>query len=69
MDASKPFSTPMQTNLRLQKDASSAMHDPSMFRSVVGALQYVLIIRLELSYVVNKVFQFMHSPQDHHWKA
>jgi len=45
------------------------MHDPSMFRSVVGALHYILITRPELSYAVNKVCQFMHSPQDHHWKA
>ena len=69
MNATKPLPTPMQTNLRLQKDASSAMHDPSMFRSVVSALQYVIFTRLKLSYVVNKVCQFMHSPQDHHWKA
>jgi len=69
MDAAKPLPTPMQTNLHLQRDASSAMHDPSLFRSVVSALQYVLITRPELSYVVNKVWQYMHSPQDHHWKA
>jgi len=69
MDVAKPLPTPMQTNLHLQKYASSAMHDPSLFRSVVGALQYVLITRPELSYVVNKVCQYMHSPQDHHWKA
>ena len=45
------------------------MHDPSLFRSVVGALQYVLITYPELSYLVNKLCQYMHSPQDHHWKA
>ncbi|XP_068480957.1 uncharacterized mitochondrial protein AtMg00810-like [Phaseolus vulgaris] len=69
MHAAKPLPTPMQTNLRLQKDASFAMHDPSMFHSVVGVLQYVLITHPELSYAVNKVCQFMHSPQDHHWKV
>jgi len=62
MDEAKPLPTPMQTNLCLQKDASSAMHDPSMFQSFVGALQYVLITRPELSYAINKVCQFMHSP-------
>jgi len=35
----------------------------------VGALQYVLITRPELTFSVNKVSQFMHSPQEHHWKA
>jgi len=69
MDATKPLPTPMKTNLHLKKDASSAMHDPSLFRSIVGALQYMLITRPKLSYVVNKVCQYMHSPQDHHWKA
>jgi len=62
MHAAKPLLTPMQTNLRLQKDASSALHDPSQFRSVVGALQYILITRPKLSFAVNKVCQFMHNP-------
>jgi len=69
MQAAKPLPTPMQTNLHLQKDVSSAMHDPFMFRSVVGALQYILITHPKLSYAVNKVCQFMHNPQEHHWKA
>jgi len=45
MHDAKPPPTPMQTNLRVQKDASPAFHDPSQFRSVVGALQYILITR------------------------
>jgi len=69
MQAAKPLPTPVQTNLRLQKDVSPVMHDPSMFRSVMGALQYILITHPELPYAVNKVCQFMHNPQEHHWKA
>lgn len=35
----------------------------------MGGLQYVTITRPELSYVVNKVCQYMHHPKDHHWHA
>jgi len=64
-----PLPTPMQSTLRLQQDASPAMTDPTLYHSVVGTLQYILITRPELAFVVNKVRQFMHDPQDHHWKA
>ena len=69
MLSANPLPTPMQFTLRLQQDASSAMIDPTLYRSVVGTLQYILITRPELAFAVNKVFQFMHNPQDHHWKA
>ena len=69
MHVSKPLPVTMQTNLHIRKDVSSTMHDPSMSRLVVGALQYILVTCPELSYAVNKVCQFMHNPQEHHWKA
>jgi len=59
----------MQSNIRLQKDVSSAMEDLTLYRSVVRTLQYIPITRPKLSFVVNKVCQFMHNLQDHHWKA
>jgi len=34
----------------------------------VGTLQYLLVTCPELSYFINKVAQFMHSPQLHHWQ-
>ena len=33
----------------------------------MGALQYLTITRLDLSYAVNQVCQFMHSPKNTHW--
>jgi len=54
--------TPMIFSLRLTKNASTAVQDPTLYRSVVGALQYVLITLPELSFAVNKVCQFMHCP-------
>jgi len=35
--------TPMASSTRLQQDSSEPFQDPSMYRSVVGVLQYILI--------------------------
>ena len=39
-----------------------------MYRSIIGALQYVTITRLEIAYSVNKVCQYMQAPLESHWK-
>ncbi|XP_019177119.1 PREDICTED: uncharacterized protein LOC109172423 [Ipomoea nil] len=35
--------------------------------SIVGALQYLTITHPDLSYAVNRLCQFMHSPSTDHW--
>ena len=55
--------------MRLTRDGTTTVDDSSLYRSVVGSLQYILITRPELSYSVNKVCQYLHNPQLHHWKA
>jgi len=50
----------------MAQPASMIQHS---IRSIVGVLQYVNIIRRELAYSINKVSQYMHQPQEHHWKA
>ncbi|MCI18192.1 retrovirus-related pol polyprotein from transposon TNT 1-94 [Trifolium medium] len=66
---SAPVTTPMQSTCKLSKTGSSALSDPFMYRSVVGALQYATITRPEISYSVNKVCQFMSHPLESHWVA
>ncbi|GAA0168544.1 hypothetical protein LIER_40587 [Lithospermum erythrorhizon] len=39
---------------------------PHEYRSLVGALQYLSIIRPDITYVVNSASQFMHSPTKLH---
>ena len=39
------------------------------YRQLVGALQYVTLSRPDITYAVNKVCQFMHSPTENHWSA
>ena len=61
------ISTPMVTNCKLSKHGADLFHDPTLYRSVVGVLQYATLIRPEISYVVNKVCQYMANPLDSHW--
>lgn len=45
------------------------LQDPTMYRSIVGALQYATLTRPEISFSVNKVCQFLSQPLEEHWAA
>ncbi|XP_016732652.1 secreted RxLR effector protein 161-like [Gossypium hirsutum] len=59
----------MVTNCHLSASEGNPVEDQSYYRSIVGALQYVVITRPDIAYSVNKVCQFMHNPLDVHFKA
>ncbi|XP_048421922.1 uncharacterized mitochondrial protein AtMg00810-like [Pyrus x bretschneideri] len=65
----KPISTPVVTGQKLSAYDGDPHENPEMYRSVVGALHYLTITRLDLLYAVNQVCQFMHSPKNTHWAA
>uniref|UniRef100_A0A2N9J542 Reverse transcriptase Ty1/copia-type domain-containing protein n=1 Tax=Fagus sylvatica TaxID=28930 RepID=A0A2N9J542_FAGSY len=52
----------------LSKFVGDAFDDPTLYRSTVGALQYLAITR-PIFFAVNKVCQFMHRPTIPHWTA
>ncbi|KAJ9560958.1 hypothetical protein OSB04_006118 [Centaurea solstitialis] len=43
--------------------------DPTPYRKLVGGLQYLAFTRPDISFAVNKLSQFMHSPTETHWQA
>jgi hypothetical protein len=43
--------------------------DATSYRSVVGALQYLTLTKPNISFYVNKVYQFLHVPTDLDWSA
>ena len=59
----------MTSGLKLSKHGSDFFEDATLYRSIVGALQYATIIRPEIAFCVNKVCQFMHQPLQSHWQA
>ena len=69
MDESNPISSPMVGGCKLTKFGSENLSDPTLNRSIVGALQYATITRPEISFSVNKVRPFMAWPFDQHWLA
>ena len=61
------ISSPMVSNCKLSRHDADLFHDPTLYRSVVGALQYATLTRPEISFVINKVSQFMASHLDSNW--
>jgi histone deacetylase 1/2 len=59
----------MMSSCKLSKTGSDNVTDATLYRSVVGSLQYATITRPEISFAVNKVCQFMSAPLESHWSA
>uniref|UniRef100_A0A803PYW7 Polyprotein n=1 Tax=Cannabis sativa TaxID=3483 RepID=A0A803PYW7_CANSA len=45
------------------------MDDPSIYRSTIGALQYLALTRPNIAYIVSKLSQFLHYPTTAHWQG
>ena len=69
MDKAKPCLTLMSTLLPLSKFAGVAFHYPSLYRSIVGGLQYLSFTRSDIAFAIHKVSKFMHNPMEMHWEA
>ncbi|XP_062089558.1 uncharacterized mitochondrial protein AtMg00810-like [Humulus lupulus] len=66
---SKIYNTPMSTASVLSASTGTLLPDGTQYRRIVGALQYCTITRPDVSFAVNRVCQYMHSPTDAHWQA
>ncbi|XP_040957890.1 uncharacterized protein [Gossypium hirsutum] len=49
------------------KNEGILVEDPSEYRSIAGALQYVILTRPNIAHVVNRICQFMHAPMNVHF--
>ncbi len=65
----KGYSTSMSTSDKLYKDKGAAFDNASLYRSIVGSLQYVLLTRPDIAYTVNKLSQFLQAPTILHLQA
>nr|GEU67239.1 ribonuclease H-like domain-containing protein [Tanacetum cinerariifolium] len=54
------------TKLELE---GSSVTDPTLYRSLAGALQYLTFTRPDLSYAVQQLCLYMHDPQEPHLNA
>lgn len=64
-----PCSTPVDTKTKLADNDGKPISDPSLYRSLAGALQYLTFTRPDISYAVQQVCLFMHDPREPHFAA
>ncbi|KAH9762946.1 retrovirus-related pol polyprotein from transposon RE1 [Citrus sinensis] len=65
----KGCQTPMSSTEKLIKNKGAMFENPSLYRSLVGSLQYVTLTRPEIAFTVNKLSQFLACPSVFHWQA
>ncbi|PRQ35279.1 putative RNA-directed DNA polymerase [Rosa chinensis] len=65
----KPMSTPMSAKDSLTATDGALLDNPTEFRTLVGALQYLTITRPDIAFAVNSVSQFMSQPRLPHLVA
>ncbi|CAN6568409.1 unnamed protein product [Malus baccata var. baccata] len=66
---SKSCATPCLPYNRLLLDDGKPFNNPALYRSIVGALQYLKFTRSDIVSVVHQVCQFMHKPMESHYVA
>ncbi|KAK4338230.1 hypothetical protein RND71_042717 [Anisodus tanguticus] len=69
MSSCKSYPTPIDTKSKLIAKSSTPYKDPSHYRNIAGALQYLTFTRPDISYEVQQICLFMHNPMDEHMHA
>ena len=59
----------MDTHAKLSALAGDLLSDATHYRSLTGALQYLIFTRLDIPYGVLQVCLHMHAPRDPHLSA
>ncbi|XP_021663816.2 uncharacterized mitochondrial protein AtMg00810-like [Hevea brasiliensis] len=67
MTTCKSLSTPATPNEKLQATGAESAPDITLYRTIVGALQYLNITRPDIAFSVHKASQYVHSPKMQHW--
>lgn len=62
MTTAKSVHTPMVSSSTLAKSDGEHLEDPTKYRSLASALEYVVLTRPDILYAVNRICQFMHNP-------
>jgi hypothetical protein len=65
----KPISIPLEQNVKLSANEQNLVEDTIMYKHIVGSLIYMTITRLDLSYAVGVVNQFLQTPRKPHLDA
>jgi hypothetical protein len=69
MTCYKPILIPLEQNVKLSADEGDLVEDTTMYIRIMGSLIYMTITRIDLTYVVGVVSQFMQTPRKPHLDA
>ena len=71
MSSCNSVNTPLPVSEKLSVTSGHLLgpKDSTRYRSIVGALQYLTLTHPDISFSINKVCQFLHSPTTVHWEA
>ena len=62
----KPAASPMETNIDWWNNSTTLLEDACLYHHMVGKLIYHTVARLDISYVVSVLSQFMQAPRTVH---
>jgi len=65
----KLVTTPSAARILLSLTDGELLVDPTEYRNMVGALQYLTMTYFDIAYAIHVVFQFMHAPRTTHLHA
>lgn len=65
----KPTRIHVDQNLKLSKYEGKELQDPSSYRRLIRRLLYLTITRPDITFVVNRLSQFMAHPKEPHLHA
>ncbi|XP_060210283.1 uncharacterized mitochondrial protein AtMg00810-like [Lycium barbarum] len=69
MSLCSPSPTPVGTKPKLSASKDAPFDDPTKYRQLAGALQYLTFTRPDISYAVQQVCLHMHDPRNEHMAA
>ena len=63
----KPWVTSMEERLKLTKANTTTKVDATLYRSIIGALRYLVHTRPDIAFTMGYVSRFMEDPREDHW--
>ncbi|XP_021979971.1 uncharacterized mitochondrial protein AtMg00810-like [Helianthus annuus] len=69
MATCNPVATPVDTKPKLSTTSSVPFDNPTLYRSLAGALQYLTFTRPDICYAVQQICIQMHNPSSAHLNA